>query len=245
MEDKAEDLKKETAPDKQTALFNLIEKLATNPNVSGDVIQQVIDMQKQGFDRDAEQAFNEAMCQAQNKIELVVAKKKNDQTHSVYADLKTILIQTKQIYTAEGFSLMFYEGKTEKEGHVRVACDIMHSGGHTKQRFVDMAIQTTGIAGKAMMTLVHAQGSAISYGRRYLICMIFNIPTGEDDDGNAAGNDTIDDEQIKYINEEIKKKAVDEKRFLAYLSVASVEKINLSDFGKATKALNKKEKPKV
>jgi len=76
MTDKAEDLKKESAPDKQTALFNLIEKLATNPNVSGDVIQQVIDMQKQGFDRDAEQAFNEAMCQAQNKIELVVAKKK-------------------------------------------------------------------------------------------------------------------------------------------------------------------------
>jgi N-methylhydantoinase A/oxoprolinase/acetone carboxylase beta subunit len=36
-----------------------------------------------------------------------------------------------------------------------------------------------------MMTLTHARGSAMTYGRRYLLTMAFNIST-VDDDGNAA-----------------------------------------------------------
>jgi hypothetical protein len=33
----------------------------------------------------------------------------------------------------------------------------------------------------------HATGSAVTYGMRYLVKMIFNVATGEnDDDGNAA-----------------------------------------------------------
>ena len=36
-----------------------------------------------------------------------------------------------------------------------------------------------------MMTRTHATATAVTYGRRYLLCMIFNIST-EDDDGNLA-----------------------------------------------------------
>lgn len=177
------------AVDHQTAFFATIERMATNPNVDVSKIKQIMDMQEHILDRNAEQAFNAAMTKAQNKIELVVAKSKNVQTGSNYADLKTVLLSAKPIYTAEGFSLMFYEGETTKEGHKRVCVDIMHKLGHTKQRYGDFAIQTTGIAGKAMMTQIHGEGSAFSYGRRYLTCLIFNIPTGDetDDDGNAAG----------------------------------------------------------
>ena len=45
-----------------------------------------------------------------------------------------------------------------------------------------------GAQGRDVMTRTHATGSAVSYGRRYLLLMIFNIAVGgEDDDGNAAG----------------------------------------------------------
>lgn len=184
----------------QESFFASVERLAMNPQVDVSKIKQIMDMQEQVLDRNAKQAFNAAMTKAQNKIELVVAKEYNNQTKSKYANLKEVLIQTKPIYTAEGFSLMFYEGESKQEEHKRVCVDIMHEQGHTEQRYGEFAIQTTGIAGKAMMTQIHGEGSAFMYGRRYLTCMIFNIPTGDDDDGNAAGR-----KKAKYTTEAQKK----------------------------------------
>ena len=175
----------------QQSFFATIERLSMRPDVDVSKIKQIMEIQEHILDRNAEQAFNAAMTKAQSRIELVVAKSKNDQTHSTYADLKTVLLSAKPVYTAEGFSLMFYEGETTVDNHKRVCVDIMHEMGHTKQRYGDFAIQTTGIAGKSMMTQIHGEGSAFMYGRRYLTCMIFNIPTGDDDDGNAAGSPSL------------------------------------------------------
>ena len=190
----------ETGLTQQESFFAAMERFAVNPNVDPAKIKQFMDMQEHILDRNAKQAFNASMTKAQNKIELVVAKKVNDQTKSKYANLKEILINTKPVYTEAGFSLMFYEGETTKEDHKRVCVDIMHNEGHTETRYGDFAIQTTGIAGKAMMTQIHGEGSAFSYGRRYLTCMIFNIPTGDDDDGNAA-----EKKESKFTTEKQKK----------------------------------------
>lgn len=231
---------------RQDAFLDLIERLATNPDADVEKIQRIMDMQEQVLNRSARQEFNSAMTKVQNKIELVISKEKNLQTHSTYADLKAVLISAKPIYTAEGFSLMFYEGETAKENHKRVCVDIMHEAGHTEQRYGDFAIQTTGIAGKAMMTQIHGEGSAYSYGRRYLTCMIFNIPTGDDDDGNSAGSvEHIDEKQIAEIQKLIKDKKVDLVKFLKYMEVESLDKVSLKDFNKATTALKTKKATRI
>lgn len=217
-----------------------IERLSRQPNIPVEKIEQIMNMQFRILDREAEQAFNAAMTRAQNKIELVIAKSHNIQTGSNYANLRAVLLSAKPIYTAEGFSLMFYEGETPKEGHKKVCVDIMHEQGHTKQRYVNVAIQTTGIAGKSMMTQIHGEGSAFSYGRRYLTCMIFNIPTGDDDDGNAAGGPAyIDEKQLSTIVDMINSKSVDEAAFLKYMKAESSETILAKDYNKAIVALNK------
>ncbi|MBA7559118.1 hypothetical protein ES708_00731 [subsurface metagenome] len=215
--------------------FTAIERLAANPDVDVAKIQQIVDMQEHILDRNAKQAFNAAMTQAQSKIELVVAREKNVQTNSLYADLKAILVKTKDVYTAEGFSLMFYEEDSPKEGHVRVCVDVMHSQGHTEKKHADVAIQTTGIAGKPMMTLVHGEQSACSYGRRRLTCMVFNIPTGEDDDGNAAGSepDYITEEQAAELKKERETRKVDGPKFLAHFEVESIAKLPAKRFKEA------------
>jgi len=232
--------------EESSSFFAAIERLAKNPDVDVAKIQQIMDMQEQVLDRNAKQAFNASMMRAQNRIELVVAKKTNEQTHSKYADLKAILLKTKPIYTGEGFSLMFYEGETPKENHKRVCVDIMHEQGHTEQRHGDFAIQTTGIAGKAMMTQIHGEGSTFSYGRRYLTCMVFNIPTGDDDDGNAAGQGKVEyvsDKQKSTIVDFIIDRGVDEKKFLAFMKVESLDKILTKDYDNAIKNLKLKPKP--
>jgi len=228
----------------QDSFMATIERLARMPDVDPIKLKQIMDMQERVLDRNAKQAFNAAMMRAQNKIELVVAKSENEQTRSMYADLKTILIHVKPIYTTEGFSLMFYEGETTKEKHKRVCVDIMHEQGHTEQRHGDFAIQTTGIAGKAMMTLIHGQGSVFSYGRRYLTCMIFNIPTGDDDDGNAASRvEYINEKQVSSIVDFINQKEADQTKFLKYMKAKSLKTILARDFGKAIAALKAKKNP--
>jgi len=218
-----------------------IERLATNPEVDVSKIEAFLNMQERILDRKAKDEFNAAMVRVQGKIDLVVAKEKNEQTRSMYANLKSILLQVKPIYTEEGFSLMFYEGETEKENHKRIYADIMHRDGHTEKRYVDVAIQTTGIAGKAMMTQIHGEGSAISYGRRYLTCMIFNIPTGDDDDGNSASRspiETISQDQIIEIQDLIKETEMNEKGFLNTLKVNKLSDLDDVGYKRALGILN-------
>jgi hypothetical protein len=238
-------------PSKQDAFLDLLERLVTNPDADVEKMQRIIDMQEQVLNRNAQQAFNAAMTRAQNKIELVIAKEKNEQTHSTYADLKAVLMSAKPIYTAEGFSLMFYEGETAKENHTRICVDIMHEQGHTEKRHVDMAIQTTGIAGKAMMTQIHGEASAFMYGRRNLTCMIFNIPTGIDDDGNAAGGsmEPITKVQVDELHKEITERNVDLAKFLKVMKVkmkietlAKIEDIPQNQYVMALSAVKSKQK---
>ncbi|MBW2012049.1 MAG: ERF family protein [Deltaproteobacteria bacterium] len=230
-------------PYTQDPFVAMVERLARIPDIDPTKLKQIMDMQERALDRGAKQAFNAAMTQAQNKIELVVAKSWNDQTKSHYAKLKSVLISAKPIYTKAGFSLMFYEGETDKENHKRVCVDIMHEQGHTEKRHADFAIQTTGIAGKTMMTLIHGQGSTFSYGRRYLTCMIFNIPTGDDDDGQTAGGKQpeikyINEAQIKTIESLMIRTDINTKAFFKSLKIAEIKELPAKDFSNAMNILN-------
>lgn len=220
----------------------MVELLSSKPDLDVEKIKQLKEMQESILDRNAKQAFNAAMSRAQGKIELVVATAENKQTDSMYAKLKSILIQAKPIYTKEGFSLMFYEGDTKKENHKRICVDIMHDDGHTEQRWGDFAVQTTGIAGKPMMTQIHGEGSAFSYGRRYLTCAIFNIPTGDDDDGNAASEkpkEFITPDQAKQITDIIKEKNIDVEKWLTHRKIETVDTMPANWFEPAMRDLKK------
>ncbi len=73
------------------------------------------------------------------------------------------------------------------------------------------------------MTKIHATGSAFSYGRSYLIRLVFNIPTGEaDDNGTDAGAqaECISEKQLSTIVDFINEYGIDEPKFLEFLGVA-------------------------
>lgn len=229
------------ATSEETQFFSLVERLATNPDVDVNKLKQILEMQEHILDKNAEQAFNAAMVQAQRQMPLVPRDKKNQQTNSKYSAYETILKHCKPVYTKNGFSILFYEGDARRENEIRIMADIMHEQGHTKTRYVDVPIDSTGIQGKVNKTATHAKGSSVSYGRSYLLRMIFNVPTGDDDDGNAAsGLQRISDEQFATINNMVKQHNVDLKLFLDFMGVESLEEIPKSQFQKAVAALNKK-----
>jgi hypothetical protein len=231
------------AYDQQAHYMSVVERLASNPDVDVDKLQKILDMQEHQLNRDAEKAYNSDMVLAQAEIRVVVKNKHNQQTRSDYADLTAIIASAKPIYTNHGFALSFYEGVSPKEKHIRVMVDVLHRMGHKETRFHDVPLDMFGIAGKANKTLVHGGGSSISYGRRYLTCMVFNIPTGDDDDGNAAGGNVAkyveggDLELIKKLHGEVAPKAA---QFLKFAGAKSLDTIPLENFEKVLGALNER-----
>lgn len=243
--------------DSQPNFLDIIERLASNPNVDVEKIQRIMDMQEQIITREAKRAFNAAMVQAQMAMPIVKKKEKNSQTGTMYAGYDDIVRKCQPIYTKCGFAVTFYQGFGTVEDPIKPGCnrimaDIMHADGYTKTVHADIPAETTGIKGTAMMTQTHATGSSFSYGRSYLIRLIFNIPTGDDDDGNRAGG------VIKYISDKEKSTILDMFNSLelndiqktSFYKTAGIEKddfgkIKASDFGPLMVKLRSTEKVKA
>lgn len=174
------------APD-SAALIAVIERIATNPEADISKLEKMLDMQERIFNRNAEQAFNADMARAQSEMGTVSADAENPQTRSKYASYAALDRAVRPIYTKYGFALSFNTEGGAPEGCVRVICIVSHLGGHSRRYTLDMPADGLGAKGNAVMTKTHAAGSAMSYGQRYLLKLIFNVAVGEnDDDGNSA-----------------------------------------------------------
>lgn len=203
------------------ALMAVISRAATDPNCDVEKMERLYAMHERMQDRQAAEAFAVAMSQTQAAVRKAVKDRNNTQTKSDYATLESIDAATRPVYTANGFSLSFDTEDSPLAGHVRIVCHVMHSGGHTKTYTYDNPMDDKGIQGSVNKTPTHARGSAVTYGRRYLTLLIFNLSTGQhDDDGNGvhgepepdyldwkagiAGAVTPDD--LKKIKAELEKK---------------------------------------
>lgn len=185
------------------AMMQMIGQAATDPAVDMDKMERLWGMKKEMDANDAEKAFNVAMSKAQSKTTRVAADCNNGQTNSKYASYAALDKALRPIYTKEGFSLSFDTGDVVIENSVRVLCYVSHKSGHTRMYHADIDASGKGAKGGDVMTKTHAAGSAMSYGMRYLLKMIFNVAIGEDDDdGNAATEIplTITDEQATYLH---------------------------------------------
>ena len=140
---------------------------------------------------EARKAYAADCTVVQSKIEAAIKTAKNPQTGSMYAKLEGVIEASKPVYTEHGFSVVFYEGKAEDEGTIRVYADVLHKAGHKETYHYDVPMGGVGIKGVVNMTKIHAKATSVTYGRRYLLCMIWNIPT-QDDDGNAGGKKPIE-----------------------------------------------------
>ncbi len=190
-----------TSDDPFTAM---VERLASNPDVDADKLDKLVSIQMRILDRQAEAAFNAAMARVQAKLPIVLQDAQNKQTGSRYARHEAISIAIKPIYTAEGFSTSFSQADSPREDHIRVNGTLRHTEGHSALYFVDLPIDDRGIKGQVNKTPLHAAGSTFSYGRRYLTCMMFDVATGDDNDGNVceADAEVLSQQQLVELQDE-------------------------------------------
>lgn len=157
-------------------------------NGSGvDVLETIAKLYREERDDFRRIAFNSAMAQAQGEMKKVVPNATNNQTKSRYATYDVLDDVIRPIYTKHGFSVRYNTKPDVSDTIIHGYCLVSHKDGWTEEYYINMPSDGKGARGGDVMSRTHATMSAISYTRRCLAMMVWNISVGDDDDGNAAG----------------------------------------------------------
>jgi hypothetical protein len=225
-------------PPSSSSILEVIERAAKDPAVDVDKMERLMLMAERMHQRQAEQAFNEAMKAAQGEMPRILKNKTNTHTKSTYADLDAVIKAITPIYTKHGFALSFGTADGAPAEHYRVTCLVSHEAGFSREYHADIPSDTKGAKGGETKTATHGFGSSMSYGRRYLTLLIFNISTTDDDGNGATG--AINDAQYAELDKLLNETKADLRKFLMFMGVDALWAVPASKFSQAKRALEAK-----
>jgi hypothetical protein len=203
-------------PDNPLAILQDALARGTDP----DKLGKLMDLADRWKAQQAAEAFAVAMNACQDSMPCVVKDRENPATNSRYATLENLMTVIKPVYLRHGFSLSYGTADSPVAGCTRVTCEVSHSGGCSKTFHLDMPGDSTNKA----KSNIQAMGSTVSYGRRYLALMIFNVTVANEDlDGNAADClDTITEEEVLEVEDAILDTGTNKARFMDWGKTAGV-----------------------
>lgn len=215
-------------PQSAGGMVAIIERAALNPDIDVIKMQQLLDMQERIITKQAEIEFNQSMAALQPLLPAIHKSKKGH--NSNYAPYDEIDKVVRPLYTAHGFSISF---DSKKDGGVcTYYATVSHKAGHSKTAQIELPSDTSG-----SKNAIQAMGSAISYAKRYLICMLFNIVTTDED---TDGSDVVTHEQAVEIDLLINEVKADKPAFLKILGVDDVRNIPAASYQSAIIMLKQK-----
>lgn len=231
--------------EKKTDVLSIINS-AVASGADPDQLDKLLTLHERYEANEARKAFNAAMKACQEAMPVVVKNCENSHTRSRYANLEAVNKAIKPVYTRHGFSLSFGEGEPRMQQHILITCDCMHEAGHTQRYELNCPYDNTGAKGGNTKTDIQGMGSSVSYGRRYLEMMIFNVVVAdEDDDGNAVAVTNLSPDQVATLQDHLAKlSAEEEQNFLNWIGFSKLADIPGKDYGKALSALQAKVRQK-
>ena len=178
---------------KQDDFFTVVAIAARDPNVNVEKMRALLELQVQIEQRQAEGRFNESFAKVRASMPAIVKGAKNPSTNSSYVKLEDVQKVVEPILREHNFTLSFSADESKLANHYGVCAELVHTTlvdgkpiSFTKKHRLDVPSDSMGMKGNQNKTMTHGMGSALSYGERYLIKMIFNLRfIGEDDDGNG------------------------------------------------------------
>lgn len=177
-----------TGPSSTDRLFDFIGRAITDSSVSADKLEIIIRLEREMVADHRRLRYQGSMSQAQAEMVPVVRDTRNSATNSWFAKLEKIDGAIRPIYTGHGFFLSFDEEISDREDRT-ITCKVA-AHGHEEIHRLRAPLDIFGPKGLPNKTPLHGLGSTVSYLRRYLTCMIFNvILISEDNDGNRMRYD--------------------------------------------------------
>lgn len=211
------------------SLLGFVAMAVKDPTIDVAKLDALLRMQREIVADDARVQFNQAMRAAQGEIIPVVRDAINPETHSKYARLETVDAAIRPIYTRHGFHLSFTEVPNDGP-ELKIACLVRHDAGHVEPYHLSALSDMTGPKGTPNKTQVQGVGSSVSYLRRYLTLMIFNVAlTSEDNDGNRPRQEDTGElagrAQAEELQRLLRETGSDERRFLDHMNLKELRSI--------------------
>lgn len=183
-------------PQYEDQTLALIHRAARDKRVDVAKMRELMNMKLDYEKMLRQDAFQQAMIACQKELPEVVRDAKNKDNHSRYAKLETIAQSIKPVYQKHGFSLS-YTSRME-DGQKFIGCTIMHVGGHKEYHELPGDIEDAGMHGGKNKTPLQGLGVMVSYLRRYLAIMIFDvILVDEDLDGSNVDTETKQQQSVE------------------------------------------------
>lgn len=218
----------------QSHLMNLIAKMASDPAADVPKLERLIKLRNDEIAAQAKRDFDADFVVMKPKLPRVIKLHDNAQTKSKYAKHEDVNQAVDPILAQYGFGTSS-NIINQTDTHITMRTDLLHKGGHSESLTLTMPIDDKGMNGTVNKTQPHGISSTIMYLRRVSKCALLDISTGDDNDGNKVGDQTLlETEQAADIDLRVRK--FGEKyftQFLKFMKVDSVQNIRKSDYMKA------------
>lgn len=200
--------------------------------IDADSLGKMLDLQQRWQADEARKQYFAAMQECQSQLPTVVKDAENKQTNSRYARLETLSRAIDPVIHEYGFAISYGSEDSPLERHIRIVATVMHRSGHQCAHRIDLPVDDEGLKGNRNKTGTHATGSTISYARRYLKLMAFDVAVAkEDDDGNRVP--VIDGLQRQLLQRLMAEREINEGKFWEWAGVARLEDLPLDKFSSA------------
>lgn len=166
--------------DQEISMLATISRLALDPRCDMEKLERLMALQERMEAKTALEAFNSAFAEMQCEMPSVEKRTENTHTKKMYADLDDINYAVRPVMAKFGFGVSFKIVNHEKG--VSVTGILMHKDGHREETTMLLPLDIG--AGRSA---VQSVGSTTTYGKRYVMCALLNITSGDDNDndGNA------------------------------------------------------------
>jgi len=230
-------------------MLSIIAAAAANPAVDVAKMKELLAMQREIEVSEQERAFNAAMHAAQSEMPRIARDKKADRFQ--YATLENVSLKIDPIARAHGFVLSYGTLPPTTPGNIAMYVDVMHVGGAVRRYTApEIKPDTVGLKDGKNKTDTQGAGASISYMRRYLKLMVFDVVVaGEDTDGKRKrAADFITQEQVELLVEQLEAVECPREKFLAFMKVDKLADIPAAHFRSgldALKAFDEKRREKA
>lgn len=217
------------------SVYELCLMAARDPKIPPERLQAFLDMADAQERKEAETLFDHAMTAAQAEMPAIPRGSYNTHTKSWWAKLENISAKIDPIAKKHGFTLKYGVGEQRIEDHYHIYVDVTWTGSlasgkkasFTKRYDADIGRDDKGPKGEGTKSLAQGAGSSITYGRRFLKCMVFDVQIlGADKDGNPVGVEPdaglITEKQAEQIVSLCAEKGIDLPTFRKAFRVADV-----------------------
>jgi len=163
----------------EISMLSTISRLALDPRCDMDKLERLISLQDRMEAKTALEAFNAAFAEMQCEMPSVEKRTENTHTKKMYADLDDINYTVRPVMAKFGFGVSFKI--VNQANGVSVTGILMHKAGHREETTMLLPLDVG--AGRSA---VQSVGSTTTYGKRYVMCALLNITSGDDNDNDGS-----------------------------------------------------------